>query len=1344
MSSSFNKKPFKQKVENIEDNIRGSLLHSHSEKIKTMTNIKYYKDTSYSLFDEIFSNMEFENLEGEKVKINDYDDFYNFQKNLNSSYNTTIKFFDYKNKINVNILKEIPYKATKLRKMVEEDGALIISPNGHFVRMSEITEDSISSLEHYNTVIGNSLILKGVYYYEIKILELGDNTDMCFGIIARNSDFINNKKYKNFPLCEFEDCYGFNLNNTFINKYENEILLSAGTIISIKVDLNKGKIHMYFNGEKIKNNIINIKDKTLGYYPAFSLSCGKEIQVKFGGMYNLFTYFKTPNQIDAKPICQYNNLENIVSCYMKIVENCLIKIINHEQIWLNDSNRFFYPMINFFSKIAFNDEYIMKNYILKFFVNNYYENKDIEKFFDEKYTFLYLIIVNIEQNEQQKNILFLLDCLCEEIKNDSYIIKLNDTIPNNLLNIKLYNYFLSKKLFKEILFPKGEKINIVCDSIKLQLFYIFQSIKVLEMTLEKIGPFNVFENVKEKIEKFNNKYYIECFSELIETLLGLKLENKNTQLNKIDELIKKVKTNYKEKENSEENNIKNEIENTNDFEILEKYIFDEPKNNEELSKIENDYQCFFKNINVENNPYRFIFLDLINDNLKNASGINTYNVLSTIYIPLINLYNIYYEMDNSYNYTNENILSFLPILYSEHSYLNNSNCKHISSELLIIKPKIKDSLKDSIDNNILSQELHKKQYNNSSYLIQLLIKLSSSFEEELFKFDYYLQNGEYKKIIKIWRSQKENFKINNYIENIQKLILLYNAYNMNIIKRSLDSLVPYFTQLMDNEFFLFLPFKFINMLKFFIKILVYHFFISQDKEILKCENTKKLIQLFVDMNFKVIMDQNASGKYFLRLLENTKFLYNMLKLIKEKSDEIPERDIENDNNLSVDESISDFNFYVNEKNLSIIIIMIQLKFAKIDNKNKKNLIEFLLYFNPDIFSNPIIKEENIFISLIINKIIEKEQDKEYFWMKTFVVDSLVKDKLIKKMKKLKNIIKQNFEEIDERKENKIKKYFSKINQILNFISCFINDKIIIKKYINYYIEEKVILFEEESENEENNEKEIHADDKNGIFSYFIHIGLLIIKTLLNKNFSLFCQKKINNLNKHKFKLKYLISQCFKFLVIILVSIPKKYEEILENNKEKNKNKGKKKKNKKKEEELKENELNEDLKNYYMQIINNIKVNDIMRLSTLLEINNLVSLNIEEHKSQLRKIIKYLNDIETKYNLMPKEIHSKEDSQDSNKCPICLDKNNDIHVKPCEHMFCFSCIQKLTDRRCPICRKNIAGIREHPEFRFPDNNEQPQIRRISVVGNNIREYNVIPGGGYRVFLNNHGFFIHDQH
>ena len=138
-------------------------------EIKSKINIKFLRDTSYDLFNEIFTDMEFENLEGEKVQINDYQDFHNFQLALNSKYNADIKFFDYKNGLDLNIIKEIPYKATRLRAISQKDDSLIISPNGHFVQTHKQIIKSASTLEHYHTVIGNSLILKGEYYFEIKI-----------------------------------------------------------------------------------------------------------------------------------------------------------------------------------------------------------------------------------------------------------------------------------------------------------------------------------------------------------------------------------------------------------------------------------------------------------------------------------------------------------------------------------------------------------------------------------------------------------------------------------------------------------------------------------------------------------------------------------------------------------------------------------------------------------------------------------------------------------------------------------------------------------------------------------------------------------------------------------------------------------------------------------------------------------------------------------------------------------------------------------------------------------------------------------------------------------------------
>ena len=98
---------------------------------------------------------------------------------------------------------------------------------------------------------------------------------------------------------------------------------------------------------------------------------------------------------------------------------------------------------------------------------------------------------------------------------------------------------------------------------------------------------------------------------------------------------------------------------------------------------------------------------------------------------------------------------------------------------------------------------------------------------------------------------------------------------------------------------------------------------------------------------------------------------------------------------------------------------------------------------------------------------------------------------------------------------------------------------------------------------------------------------------------------------------------------------------------------------------------------------------------------------------------FLNSLETKYNLLPKELNNKKNvSQESNLCPICLDKKNEIHVNPCGHMFCFDCIKKLTNRKCPICRADMVGIKEHPEFKFEENiqNIQQPRRIVNAIPN----------------------------
>ena len=206
--------------QNINDEINDESTNEIFYKVvqnknNSLLKTKILKDTSYELFDTIFNNIEIENINKEKVVIKFYKDFKNFQINLNSYYIKEIKNFEYKDKKKISVIKEIPYKPTKLRKIYKEDKNITISPNGIFARTNLIENNHQSSLAHYINIIGNAIIVDNIFYYEIKILELGENTDLFFGIISTDSQIFKNKEFRKYPINEFKDGYAINLNNYF-------------------------------------------------------------------------------------------------------------------------------------------------------------------------------------------------------------------------------------------------------------------------------------------------------------------------------------------------------------------------------------------------------------------------------------------------------------------------------------------------------------------------------------------------------------------------------------------------------------------------------------------------------------------------------------------------------------------------------------------------------------------------------------------------------------------------------------------------------------------------------------------------------------------------------------------------------------------------------------------------------------------------------------------------------------------------------------------------------------------------------------------------------------------------
>ena len=588
-----------------------------------------------------------------------------------------------------------------------------------------------------------------------------------------------------------------------------------------------------------------------------------------------------------------------------------------------------------------------------------------------------------------------------------------------------------------------------------------------------------------------------------------------------------------------------------------------------------------------------------------------------------------------------------------------------------------NSLEKLINPQILSFELHKKNYIISSYLLTLIINIFSLLGEE---FNIYSQLDKYEDNIKENYIQNEEINdLNKYFNKYQNLLLLLNKDHYKIIYNTINILVPYINESLNNNFFLFLPFSIINGILFFVKFFFQYIFVYKKYEILVENNIKELMNIFININVKISESENINKKFIIEAIKNIELFLNLLDYLNQ----IKDMDKKKDDKLGKDELINNF---FNEKHFNIIFNSIKNNYFKSDNDIMKEYEYFILYFSCENCT-----EYSEYFSQKLLKHIEKDEDD--FWLNTFIINVCIKRKIINKIVKISKISKcnnNNNDEISKSIYDKLYKYFNYIFIGLSFILNYLNENSIIIKYFNKFIDKQDINSQEEDFkiDIESNEKDIYP-----IYYYFIQIASLIINNLLNNDFFMLFKKK--NFSKITSFLFNIIDKSIIYFQTLIISIPNNYQDILD----------KSKKNNKKSKKMKNNELkeNNNIEQYYKNIIINIKKNNFANLICLLEkYDQDIPIFINSYLTILKSLISFINDNENKYNKV--KINSQEQKEIAITCPICLDHHSDCHVSPCGHMFCFSCIQKFTDYRCPICRNNMNGVLEYPNFQFPHNTQ----------------------------------------
>lgn len=1278
----------KYEIENSNDLVESNTNKGEDNNENSLFKKKFLKDTSYQLFNTIFNNIEMINIKGEKIIIKDYEEFKKFQIEVNSYYISKIKRFEYNKKNKFSIIKENPYKPIRLRKIWEEDSKITISPNGIFASTTLIENDSESSLSHYNNIIGNAIIVEGVYCFEVKILELGDDTDLYFGIISSNSNFFKNNKYKNFPINEFTDGYAINLNEYYeLENANNKKIIKEGDVILVKIDLCDYFIEFYINGENIKNDGGKIEiDENEGYYPAFSLSSEKEIQVNFGGTYDFLYVPNNGNKLNKKPISSYNNLKKIVSCYMEIIENNLIKIINHPQIAYNESINYFYPMLNLLGNIAFNDEYIMKNYILKFMYQKYDHKQNIYQFFNTKYNLIYLIIQTTELNKQKEGIIFLLDCLSEEIRHNSYEKIGNKCDFNNwCILIKLYNYFMQRKLFYKILFQDKEEDDIN-KRIKNQLYIIFKAIKIYDIHLETSYLKNLSkERMFEKINNFiineynqiiNQKIILEPFEELINTLIYPILEYPECNTNEIDKLIENNNRNgnFCLDNNDIDEEIINDNDNINNYEILKKYLNNffsskkssDPENN--WDKKNKEYFCL-KRRKIKKCSYREIFVDLIEDIIYSKSERDVYNLVITIFFPLIEIYNDNYQKESSSNLINQQLLSFLPLIDGIRINLKDSK------ELIITNDALNknDNLLKIINPELLQFELYNKKYSISSYILKILVNIFYSIYWNKDNIESYYnlkkcQNNAYAKYLN--DKENENIYLNCYYSKYQKFLLLLNNEHYKIIEKAVNSLNPYFSELINNNFYLFFPFYILFGIEFFVEYFFYHCFLYKNFEFLN--DKKDLINLFINFNFKLLNNENINEKKIILLVVmSIEKLFSLFEHLISL-----EKQVKNYEKLKENLNRKNINDFFNETHFKILLNSIKNNY----NENVPLLISIFDWFFINNSSKYTYNEYQYFITNVSNNLA-----KDDFLFKVIIIDSCIKRNIIKNISKI-LYFNQN-EKLNEDEIYILKKIFNSIFLSLCCVKNYICEEKLMNKYFNNSINEPDLIIEEAKRVKEKNNK----ITTNQIYYYIIEMISIIIKKLFKEKYFqllIVSNSSLNYFDDLKFSMENIIRKSISLLEVIIIKLPQNYyNKLIENENEiSKKTKG-------------QNFNNLSELNYFKIIFENIKKRNVSRLIILLKnYDKIFNFDVDKMENILKEIMSFLDNIEKKYNLK-EGYDTDEESENEILCPICLENFSDSHVSPCGHMFCWSCIQKFKNNICPLCRINLEGVLEYPEFQF---------------------------------------------
>ena len=341
----------------------------------SLLKLKYQNETTGEV-DSL--NTLIKDFKSDNIKLVNYDDYFENEKNLFSMKNKEKRVF-YKNELDYLYTKKMlsmnkdPKTAKNDIEKMKVVGKIYtanqtsfdvneVGRNNIAIKFNKLKIECVSNLNMFQSIIANNCVISGKWCYEVTLLT---NGLFQIGFCQLNTTFNRHSGVGDDKTSYAFDGYRKVAWNGDKKTYGR--FWDAGDVVGVGIDMDKKTIEFFLNGKSLGIAFTNIeKGENIAYFPAVSLSKGESCIFNFGQLPFKYEYKGYPS-FDI-PISKINGIDTIISELLNIWGKNILpliesstKISDYQLMLLN------YDIFNLVSQYA-NDIYVFNTTILPFLV----------------------------------------------------------------------------------------------------------------------------------------------------------------------------------------------------------------------------------------------------------------------------------------------------------------------------------------------------------------------------------------------------------------------------------------------------------------------------------------------------------------------------------------------------------------------------------------------------------------------------------------------------------------------------------------------------------------------------------------------------------------------------------------------------------------------------------------------------------------------------------------------------------------------------------------------------------------------------------------------------------------